>query len=73
MLMSKLFRKPLSTENNMKAKEYTNTQLIKFGSVVSVCTIFLKGAFFISVRKIAKMTGRTEVRMPSRTDRERVS
>ena len=49
----------------MNAKAYTSTQLIKFGSVVIVCTIFLNLAFLISVRKIAKMTGRTEVKMPN--------
>ncbi|MNN79537.1 hypothetical protein D3C81_1961900 [compost metagenome] len=45
----------------MKAKEYTSTQLMKFGSVVSVCTIFLNLVLLSSTRKTAKMTGKTEV------------
>ena len=37
---------------------------MKFGSVVSVCTAFLKGWFEISDSRIAKAIGSHEVRMP---------
>ena len=40
------------------------TQLIKFGRVVKVCTIFLTGPFLTSFRSIAKNIGSGENNMP---------
>ncbi|MMZ64986.1 hypothetical protein D1872_273540 [compost metagenome] len=51
----------MSTENNMNANEYTSTQLMKFGKVVSVCTIFLNFVLLSSIRNTAKITGNMEV------------
>ena len=39
------------------------TQLMKFGSVVRICTLFLYAPALISERKMAKTTGSTEVSM----------
>jgi hypothetical protein len=49
--------------NIKKAMVYTSTQLIKLGMVVKVCTTFLKGAWLIKLRKMAKAMGSQEKRM----------
>ena len=47
------------------AIEYTRTQLIKFGSVVSVCVNLLKYLFPISMSRIANAIGSHENAIPS--------
>ena len=50
-------------ENRQKATAYTKTQLIKFGIVVRVCTIFRNHLHLISFKNTAKNSGRTDVAM----------
>ncbi len=58
-----LLRKP-SVEKIQNAMAYTSTQLIKFGTVVKVCTKRRNFKFFISQRKIANAMGIQLVSMP---------
>ena len=52
------------TEKKAKAMPYTVIQLMKFGSVVVVCTNFLKCFPFISLNRIANTTGRGVAKRP---------
>ena len=62
---NKLFIIPVE-ENKLNATEYTSTQLMKFGSVVNVCTNVLNYLHLISFKKIANPTGRMDVAIPRR-------
>ena len=63
--ISTLFIIP-SLAKKENAMAYTNTQLIKFGKVVSVCTSFRYHLQLISLRKIAKNSGRIDDAIPRR-------
>ena len=54
-----------SVEKMQKAIAYTSTQLMKFGTVVSVCTTRRNFIFLISQRKIANAIGSQLVKIPS--------
>ena len=62
---SRLFTIPVD-ENNANATAYTRTQLMKFGSVVNVCTNVLNFLHLISFKKIANPNGRIDVSSPSK-------
>jgi hypothetical protein len=64
MLFRKLLAMPL-VENMEKAMENTSTQLMKFGSVVTVWTILRYRILLTSLRKMANTMGSQENAMPS--------
>ena len=53
-----------SVEKIANATAYTRTQLMKFGTVVSVCTTRRNFMFLISQRKIANAIGSQLVKIP---------